>query len=60
MADEMGYGVNLGIEAEFFVLKDDEREGFKPLSDRRDLASRLMTCRGFSTIEVGSSSLSAR
>ncbi|MBX9861443.1 MAG: type III glutamate--ammonia ligase [Hyphomicrobium sp.] len=37
-ADEMGYGVNLGIEAEFFVLKDDEKIGFKPLSDRQNLA----------------------
>lgn len=38
IADEMGYGVNLGIEAEFFVLKDDDEVGFKPLSDRHHLA----------------------
>jgi glutamine synthetase len=38
IADEMGYGVNLGIEAEFFVLCDDETVGFKPMSNRHHLA----------------------
>lgn len=53
IADEMGYGVNLGIEAEFFVLKDDEKVGFKPLSDRHHLAkpaydvSRFLDNRGW-------------
>jgi glutamine synthetase len=53
IADEMGYGVNLGIEAEFFVLKDDEKVGFKPLSDRHHLAkpaydvSRVLDNRGW-------------
>lgn len=36
-ADAMGYGMNLGMEAEFFVLKDDPALGFKPLSDRKHL-----------------------
>ncbi len=53
IADEMGYGVNLGIEAEFFVLKDDEQNGFSPLSDRHHLAkpaydvSRFLDNRGW-------------
>lgn len=38
MADDMSYLANLGIEAEFFVLKDDERVGFRPISDRHNLA----------------------
>ena len=37
-AAEMGFGMNLGIEAEFFVLQDDEEKGFKPLSSRHHLA----------------------
>lgn len=36
-ADALGYGLNLGMEAEFFVLKDDPVLGFKPLSDRKHL-----------------------
>ncbi|HET6387979.1 type III glutamate--ammonia ligase [Hyphomicrobium sp.] len=36
-ADAMGYGMNLGMEAEFFVLKDDPVLGFKPLSERKHL-----------------------
>jgi len=36
-ADAMGYGMNLGMEAEFFVLQDDPVLGFKPLSDRKNL-----------------------
>lgn len=53
VADQMGYGVNLGIEAEFFVLKDDEKLGFKPLSERHNLAkpaydvSRVLDNRGW-------------
>jgi glutamine synthetase len=38
IAEDMGYVVNLGIEAEFFVLCDDETVGFKPLSNRHHLA----------------------
>jgi glutamine synthetase len=37
-AASMGYILNLGIEAEFFVLRDDEKLGFAPLSDRKNLA----------------------
>jgi glutamine synthetase len=32
-----GYTFNLGMEAEFYVLKDDPVLGFKPLSDRKNL-----------------------
>lgn len=33
----MGYAMNLGMEAEFFVLQDDPVLGFRPLSDRKNL-----------------------
>ena len=36
-AQSMGFTFNLGMEAEFFVLKDDGN-GFRPLSDRSHLA----------------------
>jgi glutamine synthetase len=36
-ADTLGYGLNLGMEAEFFVLRDDPVLGFKPISDRKNL-----------------------
>jgi glutamine synthetase len=36
-ADAMGYGLNLGMEAEFFVLRDDPALGYKPISDRKHL-----------------------
>lgn len=37
-AAALGYAVNFGIEAEFFVLRDDEAGGFTPISPRKDLA----------------------
>lgn len=37
-AEALGYGMNLGMEAEFFVLQDDPTLGFKPLSARQHLA----------------------
>jgi glutamine synthetase len=36
-AADMGFILNLGIEAEFFVLKDDPVNGFVPMSDRKNL-----------------------
>jgi len=33
----MGYTMNLGMEAEFFVLRDDPERGYAPLSDRKHL-----------------------
>lgn len=36
-ADAMGYRMNLGMEAEFFVLKDDADGGYSPLSTRNHL-----------------------
>ncbi len=36
-ADAMGFRMNLGIEAEFFVLKDDVDGGYSPLSTRKHL-----------------------
>ncbi|MEM9091497.1 MAG: type III glutamate--ammonia ligase [Cyanobacteria bacterium P01_F01_bin.53] len=40
-AEEMGYRFNLGIETEFFIFKDDEKDlfggGFGPVSDRDTL-----------------------
>ncbi|WP_072394783.1 type III glutamate--ammonia ligase [Hyphomicrobium sp. CS1GBMeth3] len=36
-AGSMGYAMNLGMEAEFFVLQDDPALGYKPLSDRKNL-----------------------
>ncbi len=35
--DTLGYTMNLGMEAEFFVLKDTPDGGFAPLSDRPHL-----------------------
>ncbi len=34
---KLGYGVNVGIEAEFCVLRDDEKEGYAPLNARPHL-----------------------
>jgi glutamine synthetase len=36
-AAEMGYGMNMGVEAEFFVFEDDEEGGFQPISPRHHL-----------------------
>lgn len=36
-AASMGYTMNLGMEAEFFVLRDDPVLGYKPVSDRKNL-----------------------
>ncbi|MGB3519140.1 MAG: type III glutamate--ammonia ligase [Elainellaceae cyanobacterium] len=36
-AAEMGYTFNLGIETEFFILKETEDGGFAPVSDRDTL-----------------------
>ncbi|MFA5951745.1 MAG: type III glutamate--ammonia ligase [Hyphomicrobium sp.] len=36
-AASMGFTFNLGMEAEFFVLKDDDAGGFRPISDRKHL-----------------------
>lgn len=36
-AASMGYAMNLGMEAEFFVLRDDAERGYAPLSDRKHL-----------------------
>jgi glutamine synthetase len=38
-AADMGFTMNLGIEAEFFVLRDDpaSKLGYKPFSDRKNL-----------------------
>ena len=36
-AEEMGFGFNLGIETEFFILKETE-DGFAPVSERDTLA----------------------
>lgn len=36
-AARMGYAMNLGMEAEFFVLRDDPVLGYRPISDRKDL-----------------------
>lgn len=37
-AAAMGFGMNLGMEAEFFVFRDDAQHGFAPLSTRHHLA----------------------
>lgn len=37
-ANEMGYTFNLGIETEFFILKDTQDGRFSPASDRDNLA----------------------
>lgn len=36
-ADAMGFGMNLGMEAEFFVFEDTPDGGFRPLSTRKQL-----------------------
>lgn len=36
-ADAMGYGMNLGMEAEFFVFEDTPDGKFRPLSSRKQL-----------------------
>lgn len=36
-AADMGFIFNLGMEAEFFVLRDDGEGGFRPMSDRKHL-----------------------
>lgn len=36
-AESLGYGLNVGIEAEFFVLEEDGEGGYRPLSDRPNL-----------------------
>lgn len=36
-AASMGYGMNLGMEAEFFVLEDTPEGGYRPLSTRHNL-----------------------
>lgn len=38
-ASEMGFGFNLGIETEFFILKETEYGKFVPVSERDTLAS---------------------
>ncbi|MBL8699931.1 MAG: type III glutamate--ammonia ligase [Alphaproteobacteria bacterium] len=37
-AQAMGFGLNFGIEAEFFVLRDQPGGGYAPVSDRHNLA----------------------
>src|SRR4051812_29689294 len=37
-AASMGYGVNAGIEAEFFVLRDEAEGGYGPVNARHNLA----------------------
>ena len=36
-AGSLGYGLNVGIEAEFFVFEEDGDGGYRPLSDRPHL-----------------------
>ncbi len=36
-AASMGYGMNMGMEAEFFVLEDTPDGGYRPLSTRKNL-----------------------
>ncbi|MCG8359329.1 MAG: type III glutamate--ammonia ligase [Kiloniellales bacterium] len=36
-AAAMGYGLNLGIEAEFFILQDDGEDGYRPISPQHHL-----------------------
>jgi glutamine synthetase len=38
LAEKAGFGVNCGIEAEFFVLKDGENGDYVPVSSRHNLA----------------------
>lgn len=47
-AAAMGYTMNLGMEAEFFVLRDDPVLGYRPVSDRKNLESPLTTSRACS------------
>jgi len=37
-AADMGYGMNMGIEAEFFVFEEDDEGGYRPISPRHHLA----------------------
>lgn len=37
-AHALGYSLNMGMEAEFFVLKDDDELGYRPVSTRHNLA----------------------
>ena len=37
-ARRLGFGLNFGIEAEFFVLRDQPGGGYAPVSERRNLA----------------------
>jgi glutamine synthetase len=36
-AADMGYGLNLGMEAEFFIFEDDGEDGYRPMSPRHHL-----------------------
>lgn len=36
-AAEMGFGLNLGIEAEFFILQDGDNGGYRPMSPQHHL-----------------------
>ena len=36
-AADMGFGMNLGMEAEFFVFEDDDEGGYRPISPRHHL-----------------------
>ncbi len=60
-ASDMGFTFNLGMEAEFFVLKDDPAaaRGFRPVSDRKHLekpaydVARMLDNMGWMTELVG-------
>ena len=58
-AAELGFTMNLGMEAEFFVLRDDPELGYRPLSDRAHLAkpaydvSRMLDNMGWVSELVG-------
>lgn len=61
-AADMGYAMNLGMEAEFFVLKDDPTapNGFRPVSNRKHLekpaydVTRMLDNLGWMSELVGS------
>ncbi len=46
-ATDLGYRFNLGIETEFFVLKDNPDGTFGPVSERDNLAKPCYDVRGF-------------
>ncbi|BCB25280.1 type III glutamate--ammonia ligase [Sulfurimicrobium lacus] len=46
-ATDLGYRFNLGIETEFFVLKDNPDGSFGPVSERDTLAKPCYDVRGF-------------